>query len=289
MRAEREIVLKDFLKDDMGLTKRQISQAKFRKGGICVNGQQARVSRILLANDEVEVLLEEAGKDSNLSLWKISPVILYEDDDLLIIDKPAGMATHPAHGHYSDTAANMAAAYLKSTGAGGPIRLAGRLDKDTSGALVFAKSQPAAARLAVQREKGLFQKEYLALASGQMKTVSGTIKMPIRKAPGELMKMEVCEGSGKPAITHFQVLLKKEEYTVLSVKIETGRTHQIRVHMAGAGYPLLGDTLYGGKDDRIKRAALHAWRLRLRQPFTGEEIQVEAPVPDDMILHVKAD
>lgn len=289
MRAEREIVLKDFLKDDMGLTKRQISQAKFRKGGICVNGQQARVSRILLANDEVEVLLEEAGKDSNLSLWKISPVILYEDDDLLIIDKPAGMATHPAHGHYSDTAANMTAAYLKSTGAGGPIRLAGRLDKDTSGALVFAKSQPAASRLAVQREKGLFQKEYLALASGQMKTVSGTIKMPIRKAPGELMKMEVCEGSGKPAITHFQVLLKKEEYTVLSVKIETGRTHQIRVHMAGAGYPLLGDTLYGGKDDRIKRAALHAWRLRLRQPFTGEEIQVEAPVPDDMILHVKAD
>ncbi|MGI6012549.1 MAG: RluA family pseudouridine synthase [Ruminococcus sp.] len=284
VQAEREVILKDFLRKEMGLTKRQISQAKFRKEGIRVNGQRAKVNRLLNAGDEVDVLLEEEGNVSHIPLWKKSPRILYEDGDLLIIDKPAGMVSHPAHGHYCDTAANMAAAYLEGKGQKGVIRPVGRLDKDTSGILVFAKNQAAAARVTKQREKGICEKEYLALVSGKMTKPSGSICMPLRKVPGELMRMEVCEKGGMTAVTHFQVLEERDDASLLSVKIETGRTHQIRVHMAWMGHPLLGDRLYGNDDNVRERAALHAWKLTLRQPFTGEKIQLETEVPADMNL-----
>jgi 23S rRNA pseudouridine1911/1915/1917 synthase len=232
----------------------------------------------------VEVLLEEGGTVSKLLPLEITPKILFEDEDLLIVDKPSGMVSHPAHGHYRDTAANMAAAYLNGKGEGGPIRLAGRLDRETSGILVFAKNQVAASRLAGQREKGTFRKVYLALASGRMESSGGIIRMPIRKAPGQLMKMETCETDGMNAVTRFRLLRQEKDYSVLALQIETGRTHQIRVHLAWAGHPLLGDRLYGCGDDRIGRAALHAWKLYFCHPFTGEKIQLEAEVPADMIF-----
>lgn len=287
--AQKSVSLKSFLKQDMGLGDHQISRLKFMEDGILVNGKRARVSCLLQEGDEVQIRLEKDDpQDLAVLPWGPDPKILYEDEDLLVIDKPAGMLSHPGKGHYRDTAANQAAAYLQRRGKPCRIRLAGRLDMDTSGILIFTGNQLAAARLARQREQGIFAKEYLALAAGRMKVgEQGEINRPLRKMPQEKTKMEVCREGGLFSLTRYQVLATWEETSLLSVRIATGRTHQIRVHLAWTGYPLLGDPLYGKGDERIGRAALHAWKVHFLQPFTGEKITLQADIPEDMMIEIK--
>ena len=287
--AQKCVSLKSFLKQDMGLGDHQISRLKFMEDGLLVNGKRARVSCLLKEGDEVQIRLEEDDpKDLAVLPWGPDPKILYEDEDLLVIDKPAGMLSHPGKGHYRDTAANRAAAYLQRRGKPCRIRLAGRLDMDTSGILIFTGNQLAAARLARQREQGIFAKEYLALAAGRMNVGErGEINRPLRKMPQEKTKMEVCQEGGLFSLTRYQVLATWEEVSLLSVRIATGRTHQIRVHLAWTGHPLLGDPLYGKGDERIGRAALHAWKVHFLQPFTGEKITLQADIPEDMMIEIK--
>lgn len=281
---EEGLTLGRFLKDGEGLTKKQISQAKFRKKGICLNGKQARVSERLRSGDLVEVLLEQdlTGSD-HLIPCKGEVEILYEDEDLLIVNKPAGIAVHPCGCHYGDSMANLLMNYFAAHQIPMRIRPIGRLDLETSGVLVFAKNQVSAARLAAQKGKGIFYKEYLAIAEGAMEIHEGVIDSPIGQ--GQRGKMKVsCDG--KRAMTRYQVI-KSGPYSVVQVQIETGRTHQIRVHMASIGHPLMGDILYGGRRDFIERTALHARKVTLCQPFTGKEILVEAKLPQDMAFMIK--
>lgn len=314
----------NLLKSEAGLTKRQISQAKFRPGGIQKNKKQCRVTETAQKGDVLRVCLETKETDSFLlenwenkeqqawsssdqsssnqgSPWK-KLEILYEDQDLLVVNKPAGMVTHPSGGHYADSLSNQIAAYFRSKGEETRIRSIGRLDKETSGVLLFARNQVAAARLQKQREEGQLQKIYLAIARGNIDTGDNWYKISLPLAPDREnhLKMTVSPDGklpgSKTAVTYLKVLASCDEYTVIKVRLETGRTHQIRVHMASIGHPLLGDSLYDmpipeeaaeekeKKTKQFRRAALHAWKIRFIHPFTGEKMMFETPLPEDFAV-----
>ena len=264
----------------LDLSERQIRQLKYLPQGITVNGVRQRIDHTVHCMDMIRVSFsDQKRKSGGLLPLKKALCILYEDMDLLIVDKPAGEVCHPAHGHYQDTLANQAAASLQEQEREPSlVRCVGRLDKDTSGVLLFAKNRLAAGRLAEQKEAGIFYKEYLALTQGVFppKERTGEIRLPLAPVEGSLMKMQVSP-QGKEAITHYEVLCCDRHCSLVLCRIRTGRTHQIRVHMAAAGHPLLGDPLYG--NDRYitsSRTALHAWKLHLRQPVTGEQLTVES-------------
>lgn len=267
-----ELILKEIL----GFTKKQISRAKFRENGICINGEQRRISHIAVPGEVLQVCLEEEREDTG----KVEPVfekpdILYEDEDLIVLNKPGGMPCHPGRGHYEDSLANRLAGYYKEKGENALIRAVGRLDRDTSGIMVFAKGQMAAARLFKQKEDGSFRKEYLAVVQGEFKESEGRIMEPIGKIPGEKMRMQV-DSDGKSAETIYEVLKSWDGYSLVRCNIRTGRTHQIRVHMAWLGHPLLGDVLYGdGKNLLFDGLALHAWKAEFTQPFSKEKIRIQ--------------
>lgn len=268
------------LKRKLGLTEKQIRQLKFLNDGITVNGMKSRTNREIQAGDMIRVTFSDVNRRQSHVVPDHKPLrILYEDEDLIAIDKDAGEICHPSHGHYNDTLANHISALLSSRGEQNPLpRCIGRLDKDTSGILVFAKNPLAAQRLILQREKGLFYKEYLALVNGSFpkEHLSGVISVPIAHLPGSLMKMYPSP-DGKKAETHYQVLCSDSVCSLIRCRIFTGRTHQIRVHMASVGYPLIGDPLYG--QDRAvtsSRTALHAWKLHFHQPVTGEQLVLES-------------
>lgn len=284
----------EFLRRHAGFTKKQISQAKFRKDGIQKNGIQCRVTETLFPGDVLRVYLERADGESTGKRSVGQLRIVYEDEDILVVNKPAGLVTHPVGVHANDTLSDFVDAYFREKKESTRIRSIGRLDKETSGLLLFARNQIAAARLQSQREKGILQKTYLAVASGIFpeEKKCGTICLPIGKDPKNPMRMAVsadCSLAGsKPAVTHFRVLQELGNNSLLEVWLETGRTHQIRVHMASVGHPLLGDTLYcfdRSVDDTgtFRRAALHGWKLSFLQPFTGRKMILEAPLPDDFI------
>lgn len=289
-KAEYEIKLNTFLKKEMGLTEKQISQAKFRENGIRVNGERTRITTDLRIGDYVEVLVEE-NESQNMVPAEGQLEILYEDEDLLVINKPAGIVVHPSHGHYADSILNLAAGYYEKQGKNVNLRVVGRLDKDTSGVLVLAKNQIAAARLSEQKEQGIFEKEYLAVPVKMPVPEEGTIRKPMQKDPCHLNKMRTpdqmasvfaedkAEAPWLNAVTHY----KPQNTDMLCVRIETGRTHQIRVHLASIGCPLVGDTLYGTADDRIGRTALHAWKVQLIHPVRAEKLEFTAQIPSDFI------
>lgn len=279
--------IRDYLKS-CGFSEPQIRSMKFRENGICLNGRRSRVTAVLETGDRLE-LLADGGESisSHLVSASVMPEILYEDEDVIVVNKPTGIPVHPAHGHYGDTLANCLAAYFRQTGGEVSVRSIGRLDKETSGIVLFAKNRIAAARLSAQREEGKLQKQYLALChweSGRASEGWHTIEKPIAPLEGFLMKMCV-HPEGKPAVTHYRVERYFENAALLRLWLETGRTHQIRVHMAEEGHPLAGDRLYGKKEDagiKISRAALHAETLTFFQPFTGEKLSVHAGLPEDM-------
>lgn len=306
---ENNMRLESFLKNRLHLTKNEISRAKFLENGICVNGKRNRVSTLLKTGDLVEILLEGSDSTSpNLTALKESLTILYEDEDVIVLDKPAGISVHPASQKDTDTLANRLIFYLRNKGEDSVIRIFGRLDRDTSGAVLAVKNRPAATRLQRQRENGSLFKSYLAITEHAPYPAAGTISAPIGNDPRKRNRMCVT-ADGKNAVTHYETLAAKDGCALIRLTLETGRTHQIRVHMAHTGCPLLGDPIYGSGacksfppdslsphcDDTpgenmalppIKRTALHAESIHFLQPFTGEELLIEAPLPDDMRLYL---
>lgn len=309
-----------FLRTQAGLTKKQISQAKFRPSGVQKNGQQCRVTETAYPGDQITVCLETDDVDSAQLESAPAPQllpeleILYEDQDILAVNKPAGLVTHPSGSHYSDSLSNQVAAYFRSKDEPTKVRSIGRLDKETSGILLFARNQTAASRLQKQRENGISEKTYLAAVSGSMlEDTDGTfhaITTPLAPDPDNRLKMVISPGSSlpgsKPAVTLYSVLKStapgsRISASLVMLRLKTGRTHQIRVHMASLGHPLLGDSLYHLSDttNLFSRAALHAWKLKFHPPFpAGEttsgilssipctenakkEISLEAPLPED--------
>lgn len=302
--ATAPILLNDFLRLTAGLSKKQIRQLKYRPRGILVNGEKKYVTYRLVPGDIVEVELESSAKETKPVALNPSPFeILYEDEDLIAVNKAAGVPTHPAGMHQDDTLVNMLLYYFSRKNEPIRVRAAGRLDAATSGVILFSKNQVAAGRLVKQRERKLLRKEYIAAVTGQLTQESGTIDLPIRRDPDNVCRVIISE-EGKRAVTHYEVIPPGErrklcgpeteiygnsapendlpDLTFVRVRIDTGRMHQIRAHMAAAGHPLLGDVMYGGSRDLIDRAALHAATLTFRQPFTGEPIRLTAPLPEDM-------
>lgn len=264
---------------------RSMVQKLIEQKNIKVNGKETKHSYKLKLNDEIEIFVPEA-KEINLKAQDIPLNVIYEDNDIIVINKPKGMVVHPANGNPDGTLVNAVMNKCKDSlsGIGGEIRpgIVHRLDKDTSGAIIVAKNDKAHIALSEQLKNHEVKKTYLALVRGIIKENEATINMPIARSKKDRKKMDV-DKDGKEAITHFKVLGRyKNKYTLLQINLETGRTHQIRVHLSHIGYPIIGDEVYSnGKNEwNVSGQCLHAWKLEFNHPITGKKISLEAEFPE---------
>jgi 23S rRNA pseudouridine1911/1915/1917 synthase len=265
---------------------RSFVQQLMKRGAILVNGEPCKPAQRVRYGDRLEVYLPPVEPPTNLEPEFLPIPVIYEDDDIIVFDKPPGIVTHPAPGHEHGTLVNALKAIRPDVQVQPSHRpgIVHRLDKDTSGLLVVAKTEAARLALLEQWQSRSVVKKYTALVHGVVEPDSGTIDAPISRDPVERTKMAVVSW-GRPAITHFRVLERFRCATLLDVTIETGRTHQIRVHCAFIGHPVVGDSQYGG--DRpfcvpVPRQFLHARYLRFVHPTTGQAIELETPLPYDL-------
>ena len=274
---------------DLKLSRKEISRLKF-DGEILLNGKRIKVNDRMRVGDTLTLRFPEA-QTGEIPMLDVEPDILYEDEDVVVVNKPAGIPCHPVHGHIDDSMGSILASYYRRKGEDFVIRPVGRLDKDVSGAILFAKNRLAASRLSKDREEDRLHKDYTAFVSGIFDIKQGMIDAPIAKAEGERRRVTK-DPNGKPALTIFRVVnefhVSRQSVSELNVEIETGRTHQIRAHMAAAGHPLIGDELYGGTTEILKRPALHCSRIEFLTPFTRESRVIVAPLPDDMNALLKS-
>ncbi|HWO94100.1 MAG TPA: RluA family pseudouridine synthase [Dehalococcoidia bacterium] len=262
---------------------RMAVQRLIREGNVLVNGHAAKASLRLEAGDRV-ALYVPPPRPVLLEAEALPLVVRYEDDDLLVIDKPAGIAVHPAPGHERGTLVNALLHLVPDlAGVGGELRpgIVHRLDKDTSGLIIVAKHDAAHRSLAAQMKAREVAKTYLAIVEGHPVPPEARIDAPIGRHARDRKRMAIVAG-GREARTTYRVLESFTEAALLEIGLETGRTHQIRVHLASVGHPVLGDRLYGRPSPLIGRQALHASRLRFRSPSTGREIDVRCDMPVDM-------
>lgn len=275
--AEGPVTVREVLKKQWKLTDRQISRIKFLTDGLTVNGRRVNTAYVLQNKEVLTVSLENADSGSAHLIPQDGFLrICYEDADLVVVNKPSGLVTHPSHGHYQDTLANLVYGHYARQGCSMKVRPVGRLDRDTSGLILFAKHGVACEKLCRQKQEGMMVREYLALAEGIFERKQGELCAPLGPEPGSLMRQQV-RVDGKPARTSYQVVEEYPQgYSRIQVRLYTGRTHQIRAHMAYLGHPLLGDALYGNRNAFGRnRVMLHSWRMTFLQPFSGEQIQVE--------------
>lgn len=261
---------------------RSFIQRVIEEGDVRVNGQTCRAGAKLRPGDEVEVRLR-APRETGVAAQDIPLAIVYEDADIAVVDKPRGMVVHPAPGNESGTLVNALLYAVKDlSGIGGELRpgVVHRIDKMTSGLIVIAKNDAAHRALAAQLKTHEAGRIYLVLVEGNLKEDEGTIDAPIGRHPVERKRMAVVPG-GREAVTHWSVLERMGSYTLLCARLETGRTHQIRAHMAHIKHPVAGDAVYGGAKDPLSVGgqALHAARLTLTHPRTGETMTFRAPLP----------
>ncbi len=258
-------------------------QRLIETGKILVNGKKVKASYKVQVNDKI-TMEEEKAVEIELKAQDIPVEIIYEDRDIIVVNKPKGMVVHPANGNPDGTLVNAIMAICKDSlsGIGGEIRpgIVHRLDKDTSGILIVAKNDKAHINLSEQIKEHKVKKTYIALVKGIVKENNATINMPIGRSEKDRKKMAVTK-KGKEAITHFKVLKRYDKYTLLEINIETGRTHQIRVHLSQIGYPIVGDEVYSkGKNEwNIKGQCLHAKSLDFKHPVTNENMHLEAKIP----------
>ena len=274
-------MVKGILRGSLQLSYTLLKSLKWRENAILLNGQSVHVNAIVHAGDVVSVALSERTPREDLYCENTAaPDIVYEDEDLLVLNKPAGVAMHPKA---DDAAAPSLAAMLTGyLGEGSVPHFVSRLDKGTSGLLIAAKSGYVHDRLRRALHSSELRREYRAVAVGQVTPPRGVINAPIGRADGSIIRRCVRK-DGLVSRTEYEVLQTTERFTLLRLRPETGRTHQLRVHMAYLGYPLAGDWLYGTEDKNlIARPALHSYELWFTQPITGQELHFTAPIPQDM-------
>ena len=265
------------------------AQKLIADGYITVNDRTAKASTKLNIGDRVDIIIPPTAP-APLSPEAIPLNIIYEDDDLLVVDKPAGLAIHPAPGHPSHTLVNAILSHLPSLAETGDSLRPGivhRLDKDASGIMVVAKNNAAQLNLIDQFKARSVVKAYLVLVKGHLTPEDGIIEAPIGRDPRNRKRMAVV-AEGREARTRYHVIKYMGNYTLLEVRTETGRTHQIRVHLKAIGYPVVGDNMYGVKSDHLSRQFLHACRLGFHLPSTGEYVEFTSELPPDLAQALKA-
>ena len=281
----QNINLYKILNTNLNLSKRLITKLKNNKLIFC-NNEVAYTNYIVKLNDiiSVDIDFEEDNNDNIVALDKNIDII-YEDDCLIALNKPSNMPTHPSCNHFEDTLSNALKLYYLKNNINKTIRPINRLDKDTSGIVIFAKNQYIQEHLINQMKTLKFEKEYLAIVEGKLENIEGTINLPIARENNSIIKRCV-NISGDNAITKYKVIdefqINENIYSKLLIKLETGRTHQIRVHMSHIGHPIIGDSLYGKKSDIINRQALHCYHLSFIHPITNKKIMLEAKIPEDI-------
>lgn len=265
-----------------GFSRHILTQMKAVKNAIMRNGEKAFGRTVLKKGDRLKIHVPETETSEKILPVKMDLHILYEDEDLIVINKPAGMPIHPSQGNYENTLANGAAFYYKEKGEPFVYRCVNRLDRDTTGALILAKNPLSAAILSAQMRSRRIRRTYLAIVEG-IPPERGTISAPIARVKDSAIEREVNFETGETAITHFERLAIGNGCSLMELHLETGRTHQIRVHMKYLGYTLPGDYLYHPVYKRIKRQPLHSYQLEFTHPITGAPMLFTAPVPEDFV------
>lgn len=271
----------DFLKKQ-GFSGQNLIYLKQHPETVTVNGSCVLLKTKLHCGDLLVIEVSEPPEDSDIEAVELPLSVVYEDDHILVVDKPSGMSIHPSLNHYRDTLANAVKYYFESKGIPFTYRCINRLDRDTSGLTIIAKHMFSASILYRQMTDREIHREYLAIVEGEDLPSEGVIDAPIARVGESIIEREVNFESGEKAVTHYKVLHQKNGLSLVSLWLETGRTHQIRVHMKYTGHPLIGDFLYNPGNTLLDRQALHSYHLYFNHPITKEAMFLEAPIPMDM-------
>lgn len=273
-------VLRQVLKKEFNISNRLLTKLK-KNACIKVNGNNCYIDFKINSGDVITVNIDFIEESENIIPIKMDLNIIYEDESFVIVNKPPFLPVHPSFLHYEDTLSNGVKYYFDSIGLKRKIRPVNRLDKDTSGLVVFAKNEYIQECFIKQMQAKVFEKEYIAVLEGNMPSMSGTINAPIARKDESIIERCI-NNKGETAITNYTVLENLDDYCIVKFKLETGRTHQIRVHSKYIGHPILGDTLYGKASDLINRQALHAYKIKFVHPIKKEHLEFIAEIPEDI-------
>lgn len=280
---ESGLLLREYLKEKQ-LTKSALTDIKFAGGELAVNGEPQTVRHVLSEGDRVTVLFPAEQPSPGLIAQKMPLEIVYEDDHCMVLNKPAGLPVIPSRLYPEGTLANGLLFHLKEQGLSSTIHIVNRLDKDTSGLMLAAKHRFSHSLFSKQQRMIGIHRTYWAIVENPLPNESGIIEKPIGRKAGSIVEREVRE-DGQHAVTSYRVISSKAQAALVELKLETGRTHQIRVHMSSIGHPLAGDTLYGGSSENMKRQALHSKVLEFRHPFLEKTMRFETVMPEDMKVY----
>ncbi|HBF0379846.1 TPA: RluA family pseudouridine synthase [Clostridioides difficile] len=276
---EEEMTLKEVLLDKLNFSVRSLSKMK-REKSVLVNGVYKKPSLKVYSGDLIEVKIDE--EKANFEPQDLNLQIIYDDFDIIMVNKPPFIVVHPTKSHYDKTIANGISYYIDNQKENVKIRFVNRLDMNTSGLVIVAKNAYAHHTLSTAMSENKVEKKYITVVDGIIKENEGTIDEPIYRPTEDSIK-RIIDERGQSSVTHYKVIERLENATVLEVSLETGRTHQIRVHMAHIGHGIIGDELYGYVDEElINRQALHAYKLEFEQPRTKEKLKFKADIPEDM-------
>ena len=265
-----------------GYSYQNITQLKKMPECILKNGVWEYMRSLLATGDILTVHIQENESSPNIPPVELPLSIIYEDEDILVVNKPAGMPIHPSMKNYYNSLANALAWYYQDQGKPFIFRCSNRLDRDTSGLTVISKHLVSASIMADMTKKRLVHREYLAIVKGDLTPPTGTITAPLSRKEGSIIERTVDFDHGEEAITHYKLVKKENGHSLVSLQLETGRTHQIRIHMKYLGYPLIGDYLYNPDMEHITRQALHSYHMEFPHPITGQKMTFTAPLPSDM-------
>ncbi|MED4461635.1 RluA family pseudouridine synthase [Metabacillus fastidiosus] len=279
-KVEEGKLVREFLQEKR-ISKRALTDIKFSGGAIKVNGEDVNVRHLLKDGEILTVIFPEEKRSDGLKRQKLEFQIVYEDDHCLVINKPPFLPSIPSREHQTGTLANGLADYYEENDIPSTVHIVNRLDKDTSGIMLIAKHRFAHSLFSAEQKDKRIERTYTAIVHGIIENDTGIINEPIGRKADSIIEREV-RSDGQTAVTHYRVLQRFDDKTLLSLKLETGRTHQIRVHLSSMGHPLCGDTLYGGMRTEINRQALHSEHICFWHPFLEKEISFSTELPFDM-------